>query len=99
MRLRLYKSYNFRNKAPIIDAIFTSVDDSGMSWSELAKTSNVALGTIKGWRGKTRRPQFATTAAIVRALPGETGIMFDEAGRPYIVGVRRKPKLKGVGGK
>jgi hypothetical protein len=97
--VKLYKSYNWRTKDPIIDAIFTGLDDAGMTINALAEGSNVAKGTIRNWRnGKVRTPKFMTSAAAIRAM-GADGIMFDADGKPRIVGIRRvnRPKLKVVG--
>lgn len=96
--MKLYKSYNWKTKDPIIDAIFTGLDDSGMTINELALSSNVAKSTIINWRKKTRSPKFMTSAAAIRAM-GADGIMFGSDGRPRIVGIRKanRPKLKVVG--
>lgn len=66
--LKLYRSYNFIDKDPVIDLVRTVVDDSKMSYTRLNVESGVSVGTIRNWFfGQTKRPQFATIAAIVRA--------------------------------
>lgn len=97
--MKLYKTYMFRTKDPIIDAFRTAFSDSGMTKAQLVKESNVSAGTFNGWLGgKTRRPQFATMAASIRGL-GADGITFGTNGAPRITGVRRAPPkhLKLVG--
>lgn len=65
---KLYKSYNFRNKDPIIDVIRTVVQDSEMSYTEVNQDSGVSVTTLRNWFvGTTKRPQFATIAAVARA--------------------------------
>lgn len=69
-----YKSYMFREKDPIIDALRTAVSDSQMTYTEIHADSGVSKSTIHNWfGGKTRRPQFATVSAVARSL-GKTGI-------------------------
>lgn len=67
MSLKLYKSYNFVDKDPVIDVVRTIIDDSGMKQKKISAESNVSLSTIQSWlKGRTKRPQFATVAAVVR---------------------------------
>ena len=69
--LKTYKSYNFVDKDPIVDYTRTRVYANGGP-SKVAKESGVAYGTLNNWyNGKTRRPQFATVAAVLLAC-GET---------------------------
>lgn len=67
--LRLYKSYVFVEKDPIIDVMRTVVEDSKRSYQFIHDNSGVSKTTLRSWFvGKTRRPQFATVAAVVRSL-------------------------------
>ena len=69
--LRIYKSYNFVDKDPIIDYTRTRVFAQGGP-SKISKASGVTATTLYNWYGgKTRRPQFATIAAVLLAC-GET---------------------------
>lgn len=69
MSLKLYKSYNFTDKDPIIDVLRTLVERSGLSWDEIAEKSGVSQTTLYGWfQGKTMRPQFATVMAVLTTL-------------------------------
>jgi DNA-binding phage protein len=71
--LRTYKSYLFLDKDPIIDFARTRVYANGGP-SKMAKASGVAPTTLYNWfHKKTRRPQFATVAAVLLAC-GETQI-------------------------
>lgn len=66
--MKLYKSYNFVGKDPVIDLVRGIVDESKMSYTRLHVESGVSIGTVRNWFfGDTKRPQFATVAAIVRA--------------------------------
>ena len=67
--IRVYKSYSFRTKDPVIDELRTIVRDSGKSYKDIASASNVSRGTLVGWfHGKTRRPQSAPIEAVGRSL-------------------------------
>lgn len=92
MPLKLYKSYNFVDKDPVIDLVRTTVEDSKLSYQKIHEDSGVSVTTLRNWfYKKTRRPQFCTVAAVVRAC-GED--MFVGSRR-----VRARPgHLKVVGG-
>jgi DNA-binding phage protein len=71
--LRVYASYNFIDKDPIVDYARTRVFSNGGP-SRIATESGVSPTTLYGWfNGKTRRPQFATVAAVLLTC-GETTI-------------------------
>jgi transcriptional regulator with XRE-family HTH domain len=64
-----YRSYNFVNKDPVIDKVRTIVQDEGLAHSDIAKLSGVGASTLNNWfEGETRKPQYATIAAVVTAL-------------------------------
>ena len=91
--LRLYQSYVFRDKDPIIDSMRTAFEDAGGSYGALHKTGrmNVSYSTVHNWfNGKTRRPQFATVAEFAIGC-GKHGIIFGVDGSPRLVG-RVTPK-------
>ena len=68
---RIYPHYLFAEHDPVMDQIQTMVDGSNLSTSALAAESGVSAGTLYSWRKrKTKRPQFATVAAIARTLGG-----------------------------
>jgi DNA-binding phage protein len=69
----VYKSYSFiDNKDPIIDKMRTMVKDSGNSYSEIHEESGVSVNTLHNWfEGNTKRPVFATIAAVAGALGKE----------------------------
>ena len=76
--LKLYKSYMFKNKDPIIDSIRTIVQDSGLSYTAISGLSGVSTGTLYNWfQGETRRPQFASINAVGRAC-GKTLVWIDK---------------------
>lgn len=67
--LKLYKSYSFTDKDPIIDRFRTAVEDSGLNLAKLAEESGVSSTTLYNWdHGPTRRPQFASMAAAFGAM-------------------------------
>jgi len=65
-------------------------DDTGMSMKEISDKSNVTPGTIRNWfGGKTKRPIFATAAAVAVAM-GFDSIPITSASRKKL-----KESLKG----
>lgn len=64
-RLNLNRSYNFVDKAEIIDKLRTAMDDAGMTISLASNKSGVTRTTMKRWfDGKTKRPQVPTLNAV-----------------------------------
>jgi transcriptional regulator with XRE-family HTH domain len=65
----LYKSYNFVDKDPVIDRLRTMMAREGLKYSKISDLSGVSSTTMHNWfEGKTKRPQYATVMAFVRAL-------------------------------
>jgi hypothetical protein len=88
--MKLYKSYVFKEKDPIIDAMRTAYEDAGGRYRDIKEKSGVSYSTIHNWfNGTTRRPQFATVAEFAIAC-GKHGIIFGANG-PRLVG-RAVPK-------
>jgi transcriptional regulator with XRE-family HTH domain len=64
-----YKSYHFKDKDPIIDALRTLVEDSGLSWEQISELSGVSATTLYNWfQGATISPRFCTLEAVARSL-------------------------------
>lgn len=71
-----YKSYRFRNKDPIIDLVRTAIADAGVSYQIIEDRSGVTTQTLRNWfTGPTRKPQFATIQAVLRAIGQELKIV------------------------
>lgn len=67
--MKIYKSYNFRNKDPVIDILRTAIKDGGHEWSDISDDSGVSVQTLYNWfNGGVRRPQFATVQAVARSI-------------------------------
>lgn len=67
--LRLYRSYMFKDKDPIIDRLKTMISDEGLTYSEVRIISGVSSTTLYNWfEGETRRPQFASIAAVAYSM-------------------------------
>lgn len=65
----VYKSYSFIDKDPIIDRIHTMIDTQHLTYKKVAEESGISAGTLYQWiGGTTRRPQFCTVVAVIRAL-------------------------------
>jgi len=64
-----YSTYAFRDKDPIIDKMRTVVEDSKKSYRIISESSGVSTTTLYNWfHGKTRKPQFASSNAVLRAV-------------------------------
>jgi transcriptional regulator with XRE-family HTH domain len=75
-RVRLYRTYSFKNRDPILDTMHDIAGD--VSRTTLAKRSGVSAGTYSNWwspNGKTKRPQYATVVATLRALGHDVRIV------------------------
>lgn len=67
--LNLYKSYNFVDKDPVIDLMRSLISEQRAAYGRLSNDSGVSEATLRNWfDGKTKRPQFATVAAVMGAL-------------------------------
>lgn len=74
----IYKSYHFVDHDPILDAIDTLIEKRGVSFSYIERKSGVTVGTLRNWhKRKTKRPQFPTIKAVVKACGGTLNIMYD----------------------
>lgn len=64
-----YRSYNFVDKDPVIDRVRTLVQKEGLSYAEIGTISGVSSTTLHNWfDGETRKPQYATIAAVTGSL-------------------------------
>ncbi len=71
MKAKLYKTYLFRDKDPVIDSLRDVVKKNG-GYGKVSTASGVSHGTLANWfDGPTRRPQFATVAAVARSMGNE----------------------------
>ena len=62
--LNLNKSYNFTEKAEMIDALRTAYDDAGITITFAANKTGVCKSTFRAWfGGKTMKPQYPTLNA------------------------------------
>jgi uncharacterized membrane protein YkvA (DUF1232 family) len=69
MTFKPYKSYNFKEKDPVIDKVRTIVNDEGASYKQISDASGVSTSCLYGWfNGATRRPQHAPLMAVLHAL-------------------------------
>lgn len=71
--LRIYKSYLFRDKDPIIDALRTCRQDLKFTYKNIEEEGGPKAQTVRNWEtGKVRRPQFATVWASIKAMGKNT---------------------------
>lgn len=69
--LRVYRTYNYLEKNPVIDKVRSLVQDEGLfkSLSVVHEISGVSRTTLDNWfHGETRNPQHHTIAAVITAL-------------------------------
>ncbi len=82
--LRIYKSYMFRDKDPIIDAIRTCRQGRALSYKDIEDKGGATASTVRSWeQGKVKRPQFATVWSSIKAM-GKRGIVSGDKGYPKI---------------
>ena len=75
-KIRIYRTYQFIDKDPVIDRIRTILQDEKLldKLSTVSELSNVSRTTLGNWfDGDTKRPQFATLAAVAGAAGYEYG--------------------------
>lgn len=66
---RGYRSYNFRDKDPIIDLVEKIFVDEGVKLSQVERDGGPKAATMKNWfAGKTHKPQFASVNAALRTI-------------------------------
>ena len=69
--LRVYRTYNYVDKNPVIDKVRTLVQDEGLirKLGVVHELSGVSTSTLDNWfNGTTRSPQHATIAAVITSL-------------------------------
>jgi transcriptional regulator with XRE-family HTH domain len=67
--MKFYRSYNFKDKDPVIDILRTRLQELGWTYGDLSEVSDVSATTLWNWfEGKTRRPQHATIMAVANAM-------------------------------
>ena len=72
----VYPSYLFIDHDPVLDQIDTLISDSDMTLEQVSEQSHVSLSALVNWRKrKTKRPQFATIAAVVKSMGGDVVIV------------------------
>ena len=69
--IRVYRTYNYVDKNPVIDKVRTLIQDEGLikKLGIVHEVSGVATATIDRWlNGDTKNPQHGTIAAVITAL-------------------------------
>lgn len=95
--LQLYKSYSFKDKDPVIDKLRTVISDESASYKLIHETSGVATTTLYNWfDGDTKRPQFATIMAVVRALGYDMQIVREEKTARSRIQIIDPPRKRGA---
>jgi hypothetical protein len=69
--IRVYRTYNYIDKNPVIDKVRTLIQDEGLikKLGTVHEISGVSTSTLDNWfNGTTRSPQHATIAAVITSL-------------------------------
>lgn len=67
--IRVYRSYNFTDKNPIVDRLRTRMQDIGLDCRELAAATGLSLSCVRGiFEGGTRDPLHSTVARMAIAM-------------------------------
>ena len=92
--LKVYDTYSFKDKDPIIDEMRTAWQDSGYKASWCAKVSGVSGTTINNWfKGKTRSPQNQSACAFMGSLGYERKWVQTDSMLERALKVAKKRKL------
>ena len=70
-KVKVYRTYNFIDKDPIIDKVRTVLQDEGLynARNIVSELSGVSQSTLNNWfDGITKRPQNYTVQAVITAL-------------------------------
>jgi hypothetical protein len=90
--IKVYDTYNFRDKDPIFDRIWAIMDGHGLSLKQVADASGMSYQTLRNWRyGKARQAYFSSVVRVVIGLRKWDFKLIDEK-------IARN-KLKVVGGR
>jgi hypothetical protein len=91
MAIKVYRSYNFIDKDPIVDAVRTIVQDTGLNYNKVSQISGVAGTTLHNWfDGPTKRPNNATVSAVTSSLGFVRRDRLDQFGRLHVHFVRAR---------
>lgn len=74
-KVRIYRTYNFIDKDPIIDKVRTVLQDEGLDkrLNIVAELAGVSRSTLENWfEGITKRPQNYTVQAVVTSVGYES---------------------------
>lgn len=72
-----YRSYMFRDHDPVLDALDTLFTQADVGPKKLEELSGIRQETFRRWkRRQTKRPQYTTVAASVRAAGGRISITY-----------------------
>lgn len=74
-KVRIYRTYNFIDKDPIIDKVRTVLQDEGLAekLGIVAELAGVSKTTLDNWfEGITKRPQNYTVQAVVTSVGYES---------------------------
>lgn len=84
--LKIYKSYSFKDKDPVIDRLRTIIADEGKAHGEICHESGVSLSTLHNWfSGPTRRPTYACVAAVAATMGYSVTLSKRGAGAKVVV--------------
>jgi transcriptional regulator with XRE-family HTH domain len=90
--VKLYKSYHFIDKDPVIDQLRTVFQKHNIKYQYVEDRSGVTTQTLRNWfEGKTKRPLNSTVEAVLRAIGGRREIVM-----PPLKVVANKSTTRGV---
>lgn len=88
--IKVFHSYNFRDKDPIIDRLRTIIQGLGISLEEVSKATrgDVSVSALRAWfAGKTISPRYCSIVRVVIGLR-----KYDQSINPPIYNQRAKKK-------
>jgi transcriptional regulator with XRE-family HTH domain len=91
--LKVYKSYNFRDKNPVVDVLRTAMRKLGWNHKRLSDETGISRTTIKAiFSGPTKDPRHGTICRLAIALGQSNMRLVPEA---RTAAARKEPKVTG----
>lgn len=90
-----YKSYNYLDKDPALDAARTVVQKSGMSFREVHEAGGATPATLNRWfNGEGRTCRHDALGATIRACKAEMAILLEDGSQIVIIPKNIKPSKR-----
>lgn len=91
MQVKFYRTYRFKDKDPVIDAMRTIIQQEHIKQAAAAQISGLAAATLQNWfHGETRNPQNSSITAFTSSLGYVRRDELDKNGHVHVGYVRAR---------